>query len=55
MFGKVRSIVNMFPGESQAVLYFEDTKQRRGARCSLDERMLKELTDLLGSANVVVK
>ena len=55
LFGKVRSILNMFPGESQAVLYFEATKQRRGTRCSLDARMLSELNDLLGSANVVVK
>ena len=55
LFGKVRAIVNMFPGDSQVVVYFEDTKQRRGARCALDERMLRELTDLLGSANVVVK
>ncbi len=55
LFGKVRAILNMFPGESPAVVYFEDTKQRRGTRCILDERMLRELGDLLGSANVVVK
>ena len=55
LFGKVRAILNMFPGESSAVVYFEDTKQRRGTRCTLDERMLRELEDLLGSANVVVK
>ncbi len=55
LFGKVRAILNMFPGECTAVVYFEDTKQRRGTRCALDERMLAELTNLLGSANVVVK
>ncbi len=55
LFGKVRAILNMFPGESTAVVYFEDTKQRRGTRCTLDERMLAELNDLLGSLNVVVK
>ena len=55
LFGKVRAILNMFPGESTAVVYFEDTKQRRGTRCTLDERMLTELNSLLGSANVVVK
>ena len=55
LFGKVRAILNMFPGESKAVLYFEDTKQRRGTSCTLDSRMLTELNDLLGSANVVVK
>ena len=55
LFGKVRAIINMFPGDRQVVVYFEDTKQRRGARCALDERMLRELTNLLGSANVVIK
>ncbi len=33
----------MFPCYSSAVVYFADTKQRRGARCALDARMLKEL------------
>ena len=55
LFGKVRAILNMFPGERTAVLYFEDTKNRRGTRCALNEGMLSELKDLLGSANVVVK
>ena len=55
LFGKVRAILNMFPGQSQAVLYFADTKQRRGTRCTLDDRMLAELKNLLGSENVVVK
>ena len=45
----------MFPGEDPVVVYFEDTKQRRGSRCALDKRMLKELELLLGSQNVVVK
>ena len=55
LFSKVRAIINMFPGECGAVLYFADTKQRRGARCSLDSRMLDELIRVLGQANVVVK
>ena len=55
LFGKVRAILMMFPGDCAAVVYFEDTKQRRGTRCALNERMLSELTNLLGSANVVVK
>ena len=45
----------MFPGSSKAVLYFADTKLRRGAACTLDSRMLKELENLLGKENVVVK
>jgi len=55
LFAKVRAILNMFPGENQAVVYFADTKQRRGTRCALDERMLRELKRLLGDGNVVVK
>ena len=55
LFPKVRAIINMFPGSSSVVVYFADTKQRRGARCSLDGRMLAELRDILGEENVVVK
>ncbi|MBQ8358734.1 MAG: DNA polymerase III subunit alpha, partial [Oscillospiraceae bacterium] len=55
MFRKVKAIINMFPGDSKAVVYFADTKLRRGAQCALDSRMLKELKDLLGESNVVVK
>jgi len=55
LFPKVRAIINMFPGDSTAVVYFADTKQRRGTHCALDSRMLNELKNLLGEANVVVK
>ena len=55
LFAKIRAILNMFPGESQTVLYFADTKQRRGTRCALDSRMLQELENVLGNENVVLK
>ena len=55
LFQKIRAILNMFPGESQAVVYFADTKQRRGTHCSLDSRMLNELRNVLGEENVVIK
>ena len=55
LFGKVQAILNMFPGDSTAVVYFADTKQRRGTRCALDSRMLAELRNLLGEENVVMK
>ena len=54
-FRKVKAIINMFPGSSKAVVYFADTKLRRGATCDLDKRMLDELKNLLGESNVVVK
>jgi len=54
-YRKVKAIINMFPGESKVVVYFADTKLRRGAVCDLDSRMLQELQNLLGEANVVLK
>jgi hypothetical protein len=45
----------MFPGESGVVLYFADTRQRRGTRCVLKESLLRELKNLLGEENVVLK
>ena len=54
-YRKVRAIVNMFPGGSPVVLYFEDTQKRRGARAMLDSRMVAELKNVLGEGNVVVK
>ena len=55
LFTKVRGILSMFPGDSTAVVYFADTKVRRGTKCDLDGRMLQELKSVLGSENVVVK
>ena len=55
LYPKVRSIVNMFPGDSTVVLYFADTGRRRGARAMIAESMLRELKNVLGEGNVVVK
>ncbi len=54
-YQKVKAILSMFPGASDAVLYFADTAARRGTRCALDSRMLTELESLLGKKNVVIK
>ena len=54
-YRKIRAIVNMFPGDSPVVVYFKDTGNRRGAWAALDSRMLTELKNVLGEANVVVK
>ena len=54
-YRKIKAIAKMFPGESQMVVYFADTKRRVGARVCLDSRMLMELQRLLGNENVVVK
>ena len=55
LFPKVKAILNMFPGESQTVLYFADTKVRLGTRCQFGESMLTELKNVLGEGNVVLK
>ena len=52
---KVKAILNMFPGTCGAVLFFADTKIRRGTRCLLADNMIRELKNVLGEANVVVK
>ena len=52
---KIKAILNMFPGENQVVLYFADTKVRRGTRCMLSTSMIRELKNILTDANVVLK
>ncbi len=54
-YRKTRAILNMFPGENQVVLYFADTKIRRGTLCSFTDTMLQELKNLLSELNVVLK
>ena len=55
LFPKIRAILNMFPGPSTVVLFFADTKVRRGTRCLLRDSMLAELGRVLGPENVVLK
>lgn len=55
LFPKIRAILNMFPGENAVVLFFADTRHRRGTRCMLRESMLQELQRVLGLENVVLK
>ena len=54
-YPKIKAILNMFPGENGVVLYFADTKKRRGTRCMIAESMLRELNYVLGKENVVLK
>ena len=53
--GKVRAILNMFPGEGSVVLYLADTGKRMGKRCGIMANMVAELKNLLGEGNVVLK
>ena len=52
---KVKSIVSMFPGNSQVKVFFVDTRIRLGSRATLDSRMISELKNLLGDENVVLE
>ena len=52
---KVKAILNMFPGDGQVVIFFADNRTRRGTQAALDSRMLTELRNVLGDANVVLK
>ena len=54
-YRKVRAIVNMFPGDNPVVLFFADTRLRRGSRCDFRPSMMEELKNLLGEGNVVLK
>ncbi len=54
-YPKIKAILNMFPGSNGVVLYFADTKLRRGTRCVFQENMLQELKNVLGEGNVVMK
>ena len=45
----------MFPGKAKAVVYYADTGARMGGKCAIDERMLREMRELLGEKNVIVK
>ncbi|MBR2934871.1 MAG: DNA polymerase III subunit alpha [Oscillospiraceae bacterium] len=52
---KVELVLSMFPGDSQAVLYFEDTKKRLGTPCVVHPALVNEMKELLGPDRVVVK
>ncbi len=54
-YGKVKAILNMFPGDGQVVLFFADNRSRRGTQASFDHRLLDELKNVLGDRNVVLK
>lgn len=52
---KTRAVLQMFPGNTQAVLFYADTRQRVGTGCGVEEIMVQELKELLGEENVVLK
>ena len=54
-YQKVKAVVNMFPGNGKVVVFFADTRKKRGAQAAFDQRMITELKNILGESNVVLK
>ena len=52
---KIELLLEMFPGKDRMVLYFADTGKRLGADCVIHPALLRELREMLGEQNVVVK
>lgn len=54
-FRKLGPIFHMFPGNTKAVVVLADTRQKMGITCLVDEYLIRELQELLGEENVVLK
>ncbi len=55
VYQPVKASLQMFPGETKVVLFFEDTRKRLGTKCTLDQMLLTKLHQLLGDGNIVLK
>jgi len=55
LYQRLRLILVMFPGDEQMIIYFDDTKKRRGTRCVIHEALVEELQNMFGRENVVLK
>ena len=55
IWGKIRILFSMFPGESGAVIVFADTRRRLGTNCLIHPALISQLREWLGEENVVVK
>ena len=51
----VKAVLELFPGKTPVVLYFEDSGVRRGTTCDPAEDCVRELKSLLGEKNVVLQ
>jgi len=52
---KIEKILVMFEGDERIVVFCSDTKKQMCARCLIHDALIKELQEMLGSENVVVK
>jgi DNA polymerase-3 subunit alpha len=54
-YKRLQLIKIMFVGEDKIIVYFTDTGKKLAATCWIHPSFVKELVDMLGSENVVVK
>ena len=54
-YGRLKLVHMMFPGRERMVIHFEDTKKNAGAACVIHDAFIRELRDMLGEKNVIVK
>ena len=52
---RIRLILIMFPGNDKLVLFFSESGKKLGARCVAHPALIRELTEMLGEENVVLK
>jgi DNA polymerase-3 subunit alpha len=48
-------VLSMFPGKEKLVLYYEDEKKRAAGWCVIHEALVRELSEVFGNENVVVR
>ena len=54
-YKRLKLILTMFPGNGQLIAYFGDTKKTLGTKCIIHDSLIKELNEMLGEKNVVLK
>ncbi|MEG0035108.1 MAG: DNA polymerase III subunit alpha [Oscillospiraceae bacterium] len=52
---RLELILEMFEGDERMIIYFEDTQKRMTARCTIHDALIRELNEMLGQENVVIK
>ena len=52
---RVELLLTMFPGDDRMVIAFNDGSKRLGCKCVIHDALVRELQELYGSDNVVVK
>ncbi len=52
---KVEKVLQMFEGEERMIIYCEDTQRRLAAKCVIHDSLVRELKEIMGDENVIVK